>query len=284
MNWLKRILAACFAFVLFFSVASSGYAVIKGFEGESPSMVKVGESVVVPPGAVVESAVAVGGSATIYGRVLEDVVAVGGPVTLKSSAVVNGNAVSIGGKVLKDAGATLKGNSVEVALAAISPAFAMMSNGNMMRAMAIFSLLSFIGFIVLTMVLVALFTPQLGKISGGIEKEFWKSLLWGLLILVILVPVAIILAVSIVGIPLIPVWIILVAVAGLFGYLAAAHVIGKKILKAFKVTGRSMMIETLTGVVLLTLLDFIPVLGSLVKMIAMVCGLGAATRTKIGNS
>jgi hypothetical protein len=69
----------------------------------------------------------------------------------------------------------------------------------------------------------------------------------------------------------------------LFGYFAAAHVLGKKVLHIFRIFGESMLVETLTGVILLCLVGLVPILGALVKAIAALCGLGAAYWTRFGT-
>lgn len=280
---LKKFFAPLMVLLLLVLVAASGFAVIKGLEKEIQSLVKVGESITVPEGAEVKSAVSVGGSVTVYGQVDKDVVAVGGSVYLKDSAMVGGDVVAVGGKIMREPGAIVKGDTVEVAIAGIAPAVSFFTRGGILKGMAIFGLLSFIGFLILAIVLVALFTPQLGRVSANLEADLLKTFLIGLLIAVLFIPVAVVLAVSIVGIVLIPVWVMVVAAAGIFGYIAVGHLLGKKTLRAFRIAGKSMMIETLTGVVLLCLVGLIPIGGFLIKMIAALCGLGGVYQTRFGT-
>lgn len=279
---LKKILGSLLVLALLIFAVSAGFAVVKGLEKDKQAVVRVGESITIPEGAEIESAVSVGGSVTVYGHIIKDVVSVGGSVFLKDSAVVGGDVVAVGGKVLKEPGAITKGDIVEVAVGGISPAVAFFTKGGMLKGMAIFGLLNFIGFIILAVILVAIFTPQLGRVSSSMEGNLLRDFLIGLLITVLFVPIIIVLAISIVGIILIPVWAIVVVAAGLFGYIAAGHLLGKKTLQAFRLTGRSMMTETLIGIVLLSLAGLIPVGGLLVKMIAVLCGLGAVYRTRFG--
>ncbi len=135
----------------------------------------------------------------------------------------------------------------------------------------------------LAIVLLAVFTPQLGRVSASLEGNMLRDFLIGLLIMVLFVPVIIVLAVSIIGIILIPVWAVLVIAAGLFGYIAAGHLLGKKILQALRIYGKSMMTEALTGIVILFLVGLIPIGGFLVKMIAVLCGLGGVYQTRFGT-
>jgi hypothetical protein len=280
---LRKILGLLLVLALVIFVAAAGFAIVKGLEKGKQSLVKIGESVTIPQGAEVKSVVCVGGSVTVYGQVMEDVVAVGGSVYLKDTAMVGGDVVSVGGKVMKEPGAITKGDIVEVAVGGISPAVSFFTRGGMLKGLALFSLLNFIGFMVLAIVLIAVFTLQLGRVSASLEGHMLRDFLVGLLIMVLFVPVIIVLAVSIIGIILIPVWAILVIAAGLFGYIAAGHLLGKKILQAFRIYGKSMMTEALTGVVILFLVGLIPIGGFLVKMIAVLCGLGGVYQTRFGT-
>jgi hypothetical protein len=252
----RKIFGLLLVAALFFSVSSVSSAMVRGLDASSQELVKVGEDAVVPADAVVKSAVSIGGSVTVIGQVKEDVVAVGGPVYLKKNAEVGGDVVSVGAKVVKEPGAVIK---------------------------AIISLLTFIGFIILTILVVALFTPQLGLVSANIEQKTLRSFLLGLLIAILFVPIVIALAVSIIGIILIPVWGVLVAVAAFFGYFAVGHLIGKKTLHAFKVQGKSMMIETLIGIIILSLISLVPIGGHIIKLIAVLCGLGGVYETRFGT-
>lgn len=280
---LKKIFGFLLVFVLFFLAVSAGFAVIKGLEKSKQSLVKVGESVTIPQGAELKGVVVVGGSATVYGQILEDLVVVGGSAFVKDSAIVGGDVVVVVGKIMKEPGAIIKGDVVEVSIGGFEPIVSFFVKGGILKGLAIFWVLNIIGFVVLTMILVALFTPQLGKVSASLEGNLLNNFIVGLIIAIFFFPVIILLIASLIGIVLIPVWIILVVVAGIFGYVASAHLLGKKTLHAFKIYNKSMMIEALIGVFILFLVGFIPVGGFLVKMIAMLSGLGGVYLTRFGT-
>ncbi|MGB9612830.1 MAG: hypothetical protein ACPL4K_01455 [Candidatus Margulisiibacteriota bacterium] len=105
----------------------------------------------------------------------------------------------------------------------------------------------------------------------------------GFLIALIFVPVSLLLVFSILGILLIPLWVMLIGAGWLFGYVAAGHFLGKKIIYAFKIYGRSMMTETLVGIIILSLIGIVPVGGTLVKVITSLCGLGGVYWTRFGS-
>ncbi len=253
------------------------------FAEEKQAIVKFGEDLEVGRGAEVESAVAIGGSVTVVGKVKEDAVAVGGSVYLKDWSEVGGDAVSIGGKVEKEPRAVVKGNVSEVSIPFLAAKCAELGTCKPVAGLTAFAILSFIGYLVLVVVLVALFPNQLGKVSAAVEGSLLKTFLWGALIVILFVPVIILLAISIAGIILIPVWMIIFGVGMLFGYIAAAHFIGRKILKAFKLNVKTMMVEALVGVIILAVVGLVPFLGFIIKAVVSCMGLGGVALTRFGT-
>lgn len=272
----KRLLALFFVLLLL----APSFAALKVLESPPPEKtdgtVKIGENVVIPPGSDVTSAVAVGGSVTVGGKVKEDVVAVGGDVVLLPTAVVGGNVAAVGGKIDKAAGAVVKGEITEVKFPA----------GMIMKGLgwgiAVISLLSFISFLILAAILIALFGKPLGITSYYIERLPGHALLWGFLGAILVVPLVILMLISIIGIPFIPVFLIILAAACIFGYIAASQLIGKIFLRLIRVYNKPMMIETLTGLIVLFIISLLPIFGCIVKIIFGLMGLGAVIVTWFG--
>jgi len=279
----KKSLAFALVALSLVMAGTSAFAVVKGLESGRESIVKMGESVIVPQGADVKKVVAVGGSVTVYGQVEEDVVAVGGSVYLKDTAEVGGDAVSVGGSVMREPGAVAKGEIVEVSGVGISPAISYFTRGGIARGVSYSSLVTAVGFIILAIILVAMFTPQLGRVSGLLEGDLLKNFLVGIVIALLFFPITFALLLSIIGIVLIPAWIILIGAAVLFGYIAASHVLGKKTLHAFRLVNQSMMTETVVGIILLSIVGLVPVGGFVIKVIAALCGLGGVYWTRFGT-
>ncbi|MFH2034258.1 MAG: hypothetical protein ABIJ26_06100 [Candidatus Margulisiibacteriota bacterium] len=245
------------------------------------SIVRFGEDVVVPTGADVESVVAIGGSITVAGNVKKDVVAIGGNVNLKNTASVGGDTMAIGGKVTRAEKASINGEVVEMASlgGALGKSAKIVTIGGI-----IFSLLSFIGFLVLALILVALFQQQLGRVSFYIEKETGHALGWGIIALILIPVITLLLIISLVGILFIPLFVLLIAAAMVFGYVAASQLLGKRIYHAFKRGSKPMTSEVLMGLILLYLVGLVPILGWIVKLVAVITGLGAIIKTRFGNA
>jgi|GEM_PF-5658012 hypothetical protein len=154
--------------------------------------------------------------------------------------------------------------------------------GMMAGGTTIFDLFSLLGYLILTVVLVAFFTPQLGLISGQVEKTPVKSFLWGILAPIAFILFGLVLLVSIIGIVLIPLWILLFVLACLFGNIGVSHLVGKKVLYALRLKGKTMMTETIAGTLLLFIISLMPVIGGIIVCLLALAGLGAAVITRCG--
>ena len=267
---MKRWLATCLLVGLVLGVRSLA-------EAEGRTIVKFWSDIVVEEGMRVRDAVAIGGNVTVDGIVEHDAVAVAGSVILGSKAVVGRNVVSVGGAIEKAEGAVVRGDLTEVSIPGMSSVLRSVSwpSWEELRwVFGIISLVAFVGFLALALVIVAVFPKPVGLISSAVEDSPLKVTLWGLLGVLLIVPLAIFLAVSVVGIVLIPLEMFIVVCAFLVGYIAVAQLIGKKIVTALRRPDRPMLWETLWGLIILWMIGWVPILGWLVKAIVALLGLG----------
>ena len=124
---------------------------------------------------------------------------------------------------------------------------------------------------VFTTLILALFFPQaLHTVSGHGVRSFWKSLLVGLVAAIVVPAVILVLMITIIGIPLalllLGAWLLVQALAGVF----SAYFLGRIIWRG----QRNVLLIMLLGTVLLVLLYFIPVVGFLAFVLAMLLGVG----------
>ena len=253
---------------------------------EDRTIVKFGSDLVIEEGMRVRDAVVIGGHITVNGVVEHDVVAVAGSVMLGSEAVVGRNAVSVGGTIDRAEGAEVQGDIVEVNIPGLASALtaAFWSNWEGLRwALTIISFIAFLGFLALALLTVALLPKPVGLISSAVENHTLKVGLWGILAMALIVPLAILLAVSVVGIVLIPLYVFLVVCAFLTGYIAVARLIGNKITIALKTPDRPMLWETFWGLIVLWAIGWVPIVGWLVKGLSALLGLGGVIVTLLGT-
>jgi hypothetical protein len=241
--------------------------------------VRIGGNVIVEEGAEVKDAVAVGGSVTVNGRVRDSAVAVGGSVILGPDAVIGKDVVSIGGAVKQAQGSKIYGDVVELnipGVSAIIPFFLEDTSSSWFWTLKITSLL---GFLALAVLLVALLPKPFDLITNNVQQNFGKVLLWAVLGLVVLVPLAFFLLISVVGIPLIALEVFLAGIAFMVGYIAIAQLIGDKIAALMKRPALNVIWLTVMGLLALWLIGWVPFLGSLVKAAAIVLGFGGVLAT-----
>ncbi len=242
------------------------------------NIIRVGGDVTIAPNQVVENAHAIGGDVTIQegARVTETAIAIDGDVILEKGARVDGDAYAVGGEIITSPGATIGGASSTV-----------LENGRwgmhgrrrgtssfLVRYLlnSAFHLLNvLIGTII--GVLILLWRPNfLLNLAATINQYPLQSGLWGLGGLFAVILLVIVLAVSLIGIPLLPLVGLVVAVTFILGTLGVALWVGQR---ASASTERSPMQKFLIGVLILTLIGLIPVLGGLVLSVVNIFGFGA---------
>jgi len=218
--------------------------------GESTGgIVAIGAGITVD-GEVLGDAVSVGGSEHITGLVSVTVVSVGGGVHLGPKARVMGDVVSVGGSIDREPGAEIMGRVTEVSLWQGLAGGAGLGGLTFGRGWDIDTgghsyfdgaLLRFVRCVVfvLVLILIGALAAVIGRgpmerVSAAAGAQPWKAALVGVLAVILFVPamliVLVLLAVSVIGIPLILLWPFAVlgcVFAAFFGYLASAHALAR---------------------------------------------------------
>ena len=269
---MKKYIQLIITIVLFTGLTS-------GLLASDRSVIKIGSDVHIEKDMRVDDAVAVGGSVYVDGIVDGDAVAIGGSVRLGEEAIIHGDAVTVGGTIEEAEGSMVYGTTVDVGSFDFTNIFE--SSGffdghnripGIPRGLKFIPL---IGLFALVLLLAVLIPTELSTVASNIKNEPIIMFLWGMLGIILIVPLAVMLAISIVGIALIPLEILAVFLAALIGYIAVAVIIGKKLLRALKTDNPSVVLSAILGVLILWLVGLIPVFGSIVKAITVIIGFGA---------
>jgi hypothetical protein len=240
------------------------------------SIIKIGSDVHIENDMRVEDAVAVGGSVYVDGIVEGDAVAIGGTIHLGEEAIVHGDVVTVGGTIDQAEGAMIYGTTVDVGAFDFKNIFeGKHFFGGHRGIPKFFTIIPLIGLFALVLLLSILIPTELNTVASNIKNEPIVMFLWGVLGIILIVPLAIMLAVSIIGIALIPLELLAVFLASLIGYIAVAIMIGKKLLKALNNDNPSIILSAILGVLILWLIGLIPIFGGIVKAIAWIIGFGA---------
>ena len=193
-----------------------------------------GRSLTIGADETVDKAVAIGGSVTIAGHVRHDAVAIGGSVTILPGASVGGDSVAIGGAVSVAEGATLEGDNVSLGGAIPTTVGSMTSwvvGGPHMLSMFRFvsRLTRAVLLLIVALLIAVAFPGALTRIEAYLVNRPGLSALAGGAILLGFVPLCVLLAVTIIGIPLIPVAVMLLVALFLFGFTVSAAWLGERL-------------------------------------------------------
>ncbi|MDQ5986598.1 MAG: hypothetical protein CSYNP_02328 [Syntrophus sp. SKADARSKE-3] len=254
---------------------------------EGANIFKIGEDVTIEKGTRVNSVVAINGQITVSGTVDGNVVVIGNSVVLTKSAVVEGNVVSVGGVIAVGKGADIRGSLTEINSSNISDVVTTLLSDEWEGwswIWAIFSLIIFFSILIIGILLAALLPGPVHTVGYAMQKETLKVSLWGLLALILIVPLAVLLTISVIGIVLIPLEIILVVCAALMGFIAVAQLIGQKVCTLFKGSRPRIIRETFWGLVIIWLIGWIPYIGWMLKVFILTIGLGAVIYSRFGTT
>ncbi|HEV7668639.1 MAG TPA: polymer-forming cytoskeletal protein [Thermoanaerobaculia bacterium] len=292
----------------------SGSAHVNADE-EAEKVVVIGGPATVD-GSVQRDVAAIGGDVKVNGHVGRNVLSVGGDVHLGPRAEVDGDVTSVGGTVEREPGAKVHGRINQAT--GIGPGIQIGGDHDFdfwpwwspfagaMRLMWSILALAVLGLLVAVIVVVA--RDPVARVEAKLVTEFWQSGLAGilsqLLFIPLLVVVCFVLAISIIGIPLLIVGLPLLALAlillGLVGFSAFALRIGRLIEHRFDRHFGSTVATALVGLFaievcrimgrLLALghgpLDvfgwFFSITGLLLTYVAWTFGFGAVILTRFG--
>lgn len=246
--------------------------------------VSFGEEARVPLGKVVTgNIVAFGGDASVSGIVGGDVVVFGGNVRLNSTADVRGDVIDFGGTVKRMPGSQVRGQVISGLPAAKTMMGGMTVIGHFGPIAFFLRLLGLLGWLVITAIIIYMFPQHQEFTARYLEVGLTKAFLLGLLALICIGPIAILLIVTIIGIPLIPFVVFFYIAAGIFGRVAVGLWFGGSLLTAANFTAPSVMTKALAGSAVLCVLMWIPIAGPVLLALANIIGLGVALSTKFGT-
>lgn len=220
------------------------------------------------------------GAASLNGRVGQDVWLAAG----ESDQLIIQPRAWIGGDLMYSAptaavvmsGSTING---EVSYEPYAKPKAVDIKGKLAAGWVMFKLLMLISLWVLGFVMVALMPKKLQELSKIMSKNFWPSLGWGVLFLIVAPIVIGILYATVIGWALATILLLLYVAALILPVIFVSTCFGDWLLK--KVTKRhwrgvSLYWSMLLGVFIFVLVSSIPVLGWIVGCLAVATGLGAA--------
>ena len=285
MKWQQLILAFLATICLIFA----GNALAQtDININNTNLIRFGGNIIVAENQVVENAHAFGGSVTVSpnARVLDTAMAFGGDVILKKGARVEGDAYSFGGKIVQEPGAIVNGER-----ATFSDRHGMMYGSDRGRSSffaqyffsALFRTCSAVVAAILGLIILHSSPQFLPNLATQLRQRPGLTALWGLGAIVSFVFATVFLAITLIGIPLIPLLSLTAVITALVGSLGVALFVGQRVLGKGDKGDRSLQQQFLVGLAILTVLTLIPFFGGLVVSLINLFGLGAILLWQFGR-
>lgn len=239
-------------------------------------------------GKVREGVVTFGSEVTISGEVGEVVLGFGSNVTLKSTAYIKGDVFVLGGKLTKEVGCTIEGDTVYFrGFEDLGRIFSEGWKGAFIPFLIAIKLISVFITFLLALLITALFPRQIAFASNQVRKSFWPVVGTGALSIVIYVGLVIfstLLSLLLIGIPILLSLVIIGFVIKIFGRVILFHFFGESLINAFGKTRVSPFLAVVVGLVIVSFISFIPILGGLFTFCLSIIGWGVVIRTKFGTT
>jgi hypothetical protein len=238
-------------------------------------------------GKVLESVIAFGGTVTVSGEVGDLVLGFGACITLKSSAVVKGDVAALGGTLKREYGSTVKGDTIYFETPEDITKFLPLGLTGTLIPFLLFKLISVFIWFLLALLVTAFFPRQISFASSQIRKSFWPVFGTGLLSIIVftgLVIFAALLCLVLIGIPILLCLIILGLIIKVFGRVVLFFFFGESLMNAFGKSESSPILIVILGLIPVSIIMFIPIVGFIVSFCLSIIGWGVVLRTKFGTT
>jgi hypothetical protein len=243
-------------------------------------------------GRVKEGVIAFGGEIIISGEVGDVVLGFGSKITLESTAHIKGDVAAIGGTLIKKSGCIVEGDTVyfrtsEDIKKLLEEGLRGFLSVSLIPLLLIIKLISVFIWFLLALLVAAFFPRQISFASAQIRKSFWPIFGTGLLAIIIfsgLVVFSALLSLALIGIPILLALIIIGFIIKIFGRVILFYFFGESLINAFGKSRTSPLLTVVLGLILVSLVSFIPVIGVLFTFTLSIIGWGVIIRTKFGTA
>ncbi len=233
-------------------------------------------------GKIKGDAAVLGGDITNKGTIDGDVMVAGGNIKLDSGSVVTGDIAIIGGSIEKDTNATIKGEVKSVNIKILNKTLpklrATLKYPHIIpsimthSASALALVLALGGLFVIALLVLLIFPKSITSVSEKTQVNVWIPIAIGFGMQILVVPLIVLLAVSLIGIPIIPLFMIGLFICFLVGITSVLFLVGSRI-KHTDDPKQGLIGKFALGFIIVMA---IPILGALIRIISPIGGLFTA--------
>ena len=265
---------------------------------------RVGQDYTLKAGEVAREVAVIAGDATIAGRVDRDVVVALGKVTIESTAVIEGSLVVLGGTAVVAEGAQVRedlfiiggfegipgfnpgGHHVVIGTAGLGAGFRSIVpwlTYGLLWGRPIVPWLGWVWpiaglFFLVNLLLNLVFDSPVRASSLMLRATPLSAFMTGLLVMLLAGPICVLLAVSVIGIAVVPFVLCALLLAVIIGKIGFARWIGMSVIRQDELENRAQSMRSfLIGSAIMCIAYMVPVLGFVTWTLAGVFGLGSAT-------
>ncbi|AEE90525.1 conserved membrane protein of unknown function [Tepidanaerobacter acetatoxydans Re1] len=248
---------------------------------ETDDLIQIHKDITIDSNEVVTSdIIAIMGDIRVDGKVTGDVVAILGDIRVNGE--VTGDVTAVGGRVIRGETSKIYGKTTEVKISGVKNIVNDITRQGTNRRYIWFKIVRFLGLLAVGILVIILFPNSIKMASGAVEKEVGRKMLIGLAILLLTPVMLLLLFITLIGIPLIPILLLLLYAAGFFGYLCISIFIGRKLNEHLKMKSE-ILLEFALGALLLWLINLVPFIGGLTSAIVLITSLGITAETRFGT-
>ncbi len=246
---------------------------------DRPAKFIVGKDFSIMAGEQVGSVVVIGSRGSIAGTV-EDLVAIGSHVELQPTARVEKEIVSVGSEIIKHPGSLVATQEVGIGGPFDEEFFERFSDydfpfifwwpGKLIWVFLTFLASLAVGYLYLNL------APRFNEeVRWYLSNHSLGAFAFGVLGQFLVFPGALLLLLTLVGIPLIPIYLVVVFSLMILGYLSVAFCIGTSVLKGPSASSTKALAS---GLLILAIVKLLPFVGAAIAYLALVVGFGAVLR------
>ncbi|MFH0887227.1 MAG: hypothetical protein V1843_03575 [bacterium] len=216
------------------------------------------------------------GEAVISGKICKDLRVGAGLLRLLPGAYIKGNLKYSAGRTEIDSGATIKGN-----IRIIDHPEAKKLAGYILTFAIAKEIIATLALILIGLLMLRYVPNQITMITNRMSDSPLKSLGWGVLSAIVIPVIAILLFITVVGIPLGLLLLIAFGFALYFSAIFIGIILGRWIIEQLSKGRRATLGWSLVlGLVIYKLITFIPIVGWVIALITIIWALGAIVTTR----